>query len=111
MNSCVEVSAPEPVFEEPWHAQVFALTVHLNESGRFEWQDWVERFSATLRRHGLSKDLDGGEDYFNAWLETLERYLAEQGDAATDEVSQLKVDWEQAYLETPHGAPVTLPER
>ena len=23
------MSAPEPVFEAPWHAQIFALTVHL----------------------------------------------------------------------------------
>jgi len=28
---------PEPVFEAPWHAQVFALTVHLNEAGP-QWE-------------------------------------------------------------------------
>ena len=27
--------APSPVFEEPWHAQVFAITVALNEAGVF----------------------------------------------------------------------------
>lgn len=31
------MSAPEPVFEAPWHAHLFALTVHLNESGLFDW--------------------------------------------------------------------------
>ena len=100
--------APEPVFSQPWHAQLFALTVHLNESGRFAWPDWAARFSATLAAHGLNKELDGGDDYFNAWLETLESVLAEDGAAAPDETLRLRDAWEQAYLRTPHGEPVRL---
>jgi len=102
------MSAPEPAFEAPWHAQVFALTVHLNEAGHFAWADWAERFGATLARHGLDKELNGGEDYFNAWLETLEGYLAEIGMAAPADVADLRNAWEAAYLSTPHGAPVHL---
>ena len=101
-------AAPDPVFEAPWHAQVFALTVHLNEAGHFEWSDWATRFGATLRRHGASQALNGGEDYFAAWLETLEGYLAEIGLADPDAVAALKAAWEAAYLRTPHGEPVTL---
>ena len=100
--------APEPVFSEPWHAQVFALTVHLNETGHFDWPDWVARFAATLAKHGLTKELDGGEDYFNAWLETLETLLADAGQAAPDQVEQVRAAWEAAYLATPHGEPVRL---
>ncbi len=99
---------PDPAFAEPWHAQVFALTVHLNESGHFTWADWTARFGATLARHGLDRELDGGEDYFNAWLETLETLLAEDGSAGRIEADQLRAAWEQAYLTTPHGAPVRL---
>lgn len=99
---------PEPVFTEPWHAQVFALTVHLNETGHFDWSDWVKRFSATLTAHGLTKELDGGEDYFNAWLETLETLLADAGQAAPDQIEQVRAAWETAYLCTPHGEPVRL---
>ena len=102
------MSAPEPVFEAPWHAQVFALTVHLNEAGHFAWSDWATRFGATLKRHGLSKDLNGGDDYFTAWLDTLETYLAETGSAPTDDVNKTRDAWAQAYLSTPHGAPVSL---
>lgn len=108
MSACAEVAAPEPVFAEPWHAQVFALTVHLNEAGRFSWGEWVQRFSATLKRHGLSRELDGGEDYFRAWLETLEAFLAEQGVAPRAEAEGMRRRWEEAYLSTPHGAPVHL---
>ncbi|MBL3701942.1 nitrile hydratase accessory protein [Sulfitobacter sp. BDSS02] len=101
---------PEPAFAEPWHAQLFALTVHLNESGRFAWPDWAERFGATLAAHGLARDLDGGDDYFTAWLETLEKLLAEQGSALPEEAGSVRAAWERAYLSTPHGEPVRLPE-
>lgn len=100
--------APDPVFAEPWHAQVFALTVHLHERGRFTWPDWAARFGATLARHGLSRELDGGDDYFAAWLETLETVLAEEGAAPGPEVEALRSAWEEAYLSTPHGQPVHL---
>ncbi|MCG7519712.1 nitrile hydratase accessory protein [Ruegeria sp. Ofav3-42] len=108
MSSCLSHTAPEPVFAEPWHAQVFAVTVALNEAGRLDWSDWAARFSATLKRHGLRRELNGGDDYFFAWLETLEALLAEQGTAASDDVSQLRDRWEEAYLTTPHGQPVRL---
>ena len=67
-------------------------------------------FGATLARHGLERELNGGDDYFNAWLETLEGFLAETGRAAPGEVSQMRAAWEQAYLSTPHGDPVRLAE-
>jgi len=108
MSECLIVDVPEPVFMEPWHGHVFALTVHLNESGRFTWVDWVARFAKTLARHGLDKDLDGGEDYFQAWLETLEVILEDSGTAQPSDVEQTRADWERAYLSTPHGEPVKL---
>lgn len=103
--------APDPVFEQPWHAQVFALTVQLNEAGHFVWADWAARFGATLKRNGLSKDLNGGEDYFASWLETLEAYLTEIGMADPDAIAEFKAAWETAYLSTPHGKPVRLQGR
>jgi len=108
MSNCPTVTAPEPVFQQPWHAQAFALTVSLNERGRFTWSDWVARFSAVLAQHGVDKDLDGGDDYFHAWLVTLELILAEDGAAPKPEVDRLRDDWERAYLDTPHGAVVRL---
>lgn len=101
-------AAPEPVFEAPWHAQVFALTVHLNEAGHFVWADWAARFGATLKAHGVARDLDGGDDYFAAWLETLEGLLAEMALADPGAVADMRAAWERAYLSTEHGKPVSL---
>ena len=103
------MTAPEPVFEAPWHAQVFAMTVHLNETGLFAWSEWTARFSAELADRGLSRELDGGDDYFEAWLATLETYLSRSGIADAVEQSRVRNAWERAYLTTPHGSPVVLP--
>ncbi|MGG7565094.1 nitrile hydratase accessory protein [Rhodovulum sp. DZ06] len=96
-------------FEEPWHAQVFALTVALSEAGRFAWPEWAEAFGATLARNGAAQGpLDGGEDYFMAWLETLEALLEEKGAAEAKELRAMKAAWAAAYAATPHGEPVKL---
>ncbi len=97
-------------FDEPWHAQLFSLTVALSEAKRFSWAEWTVSLGATLTRHGLSRELDGGDDYFIAWLETLENLLAQRGYAEPDRVEGLRNAWEAAYLATPHGKPVKLPD-
>lgn len=108
--TAVSSDVPEPVFLEPWHAQLFALTVKLNEDGHFAWTEWAARFSQTLKAHGLTKELDGGDDYFMAWLVTLEALLAESGQANPDDAVAITAAWREAYLTTPHGAPVHLKE-
>lgn len=102
------MNAPEPVFEAPWHAQVFALTVHLHAQGAFGWPEWTEQFGAVLAEHGVDKELDGGEDYFLAWVEALERICATKGLAEAQVLAQLKEGWARAYFATPHGAVVRL---
>jgi nitrile hydratase accessory protein len=100
--------ASEPVFEAPWHAQVFALTVHLHAQAAFGWPEWTEQFGAVLAEHGVDKELDGGEDYFLAWVEALERICTTHGLAEAEVLAQLKDGWARAYLATPHGAVVRL---
>ena len=39
----------EPVFAEPWHAQLFAVTHTLASCGRFAWSDWTDHFTAALK--------------------------------------------------------------
>lgn len=98
----------EPVFSEPWHAQLFAVTVHLSEQGVFSWPDWTTCFGEALKRHGLQKDLDGGNDYFLAWLDALESILATSKTATAPDIETLVAAWREAYLSTPHGSPVRL---
>jgi nitrile hydratase accessory protein len=82
--------------------------VALSEAGHFSWPAWTEAFGATLKRHGAARPLDGGADYFAAWLETLEALLDRGGLAGREEAERMRARWERAYLTTPHGAPVRL---
>lgn len=110
-------AAAHPVtrFDEPWQAELFALTVALSEAGHYGWPDWTQAFGATLARHrtarraqGDDRPLDGGADYFAAWLETLEALLDRAGLARRDEAVRMRERWQAAYLATPHGQPVRL---
>lgn len=99
---------PDPVFEAPWHAQAFALAVHLNESAAFTWSEWTETFGSVLAEHRLDGALNGGDDYFLAWVEALERICAARGLAEAGALATLKTRWERAFRATPHGRPVAL---
>jgi nitrile hydratase accessory protein len=97
-----------PVFAEPWHAQLFALTVGLSEAGHFTWPEWAETFSAGLERARASGTWDDDSRYYGIWLECLEAFLDQRGLAAREGLAVLKQAWTEAYLATPHGQPVKL---
>ena len=97
-----------PVFAEPWHAQVFAITVKLSEEGHFSWPEWSEAFGAALRRAAAAGGPSDGSDYYDVWLQTLEEMLRARGLAAAEDLGALKQAWTEAYLRTPHGQPVRL---
>ena len=95
-------------FNEPWHAHIFAITVHLNEQGHFDWHDWSKVFSTALSSKGSENLIISDDDYYLIWLRTLEKFLREAGKIQSDEIMQYFRDWEAAFLNTPHGQPVTL---
>lgn len=95
-------------FDDPWQAQIFALTLALSEAGHFTWPDWTQALGAALKERGANRPLDGGQDYFAAWLAALETLLARRGLALPAEVEATRAAWERAYLSTPHGQPVNL---
>jgi len=97
-----------PVFSDPWHAQVFALTVQLNESGRFTWSEWADIFGGALRerREAGAEDTEAG--YWEAWLSALQRLLQQRELADAAALDRLEAAWAEAYRTTPHGQPVRL---
>jgi len=106
---------PEQAFAAPWHAEAFALAVHLNEAGHFCCAEWSRRFGKNLagsRSIMASGDdgqgLDGSEDYYLIWLQTLIEVMQEKGIVDLETLDALKAQWIDAYIQTPHGNPVTL---
>ena len=105
--------SPEKVFDAPWHAEVFALAVHLNEGGYFDWPEWAGRFGENLAaaktvKIGVGEWLDGSDDYYQIWLQTLIELMQEKGLVDAKMLASIKAQWREAYLTTPHGKPVHL---
>ena len=100
--------APEPVFEEPWQAQAFALTVHLHGKGAFTWQQWASALSDEIARAVARGEPDDGTHYYEHWLAALERLVREHGLAEQTALDARKEAWADAYRRTPHGKPVEL---
>ena len=105
--------SPEKAFGAPWHAEVFALAVHLNEGGYFDWPEWAGRFGENLAaaktaKIGVVEGLDGSDDYYEIWLQTLTELMQEKGLVDAKMLASIKAQWREAYLTTPHGKPVHL---
>ena len=108
----IPIAAERPydyrAFDAPWHAQIFALTVHLAESGLFSWAEWTELLGSELRKNDNASTIDSNEFYYDAWLRALEKLMLRLNFSAQDELDLMRIRWEQAYLSTPHGQPVKL---
>lgn len=91
----------EPVFNEPWEAQAFALAVTLHEHGAFSWSEWAQ---------ALSQELEAEPDraYYRSWLAALEKLSSAKGLTAAPEIDSREREWHDAAARTPHGEPIVL---
>lgn len=92
-----------PVFQEPWQAQAFAMTVHLHEKGLFSWSEWAASLSREVH---LAERAADGSDYFEAWVAALCHLLIEKGVADHETILSLQESWKRAAEATPHGQPI-----
>ncbi|WP_169566562.1 nitrile hydratase accessory protein [Sneathiella limimaris] len=97
-----------PVFEEPWQAQAFAMTLQLKEQGHFTWSEWADLFGEEIRAATRQGRACGNQDYYLCWLAALEKLLVAKDFMTTDQQQTRKADWLQAHLETEHGKPIEL---
>lgn len=98
----------EPVFDEPWQAQVLALAFNLMDRGVFSNADWSAALGAALQAAAARGEPDDPQTYYRAALAALETLLVADGRITVDTVEDRTEAWRQAYLRTPHGRPVTL---
>jgi nitrile hydratase accessory protein len=96
----------EPVFDEPWQAQVLAMADALSKSGTFTTAEWSRALGEELRR-AEEEALANTANYYEAALKALERLLTRAG-ITSEIVSERRDAWMRAYLATPHGQPVRL---
>ena len=89
-----------PVFNEPWEAQAFAMVVKPDERGAFTWSEWAETLGAEIKSSNAA--------YYEHWLSALEKIAEAKG--LMSQIERLnRVDaWDRAAHATPHGKPIEL---
>jgi len=92
----------EPVFNEPWEAQAFALVIGLYEKDVFTWNEWAEVLSTAIH-----SDNDC-TPYYELWLKALETIVKQKALTSDDELHVRKTEWQAALKVTPHGQPIEL---
>jgi nitrile hydratase accessory protein len=97
-----------PVFRAPWEAQAFAMALSLHERGLFTWPEWAATLADQIKRAQAAGDPDTGETYYQHWLATLERLVAEKGVTSNAILLRYRDAWDHAADRTPHGAPIEL---
>jgi nitrile hydratase accessory protein len=97
-----------PVFAEPWHAEVLAIAYALSRSGLFTAGDWAEALGAEIRRATEAGEPDSDASYYRAALAALERLVGASSPETGGSLEARVAAWRRAYLNTPHGRPVTL---
>ena len=72
----IPLDAESPVFNEPWEARAFAMTVALHERGLFTWPQWAEALSRQIAQAHAAGDKDLGDTYYQHWLGALESLVS-----------------------------------
>lgn len=100
--------ASGPVFREPWEAHAFAMALALHDRGLFTWPEWAAKLAEEIKKAQAAGDPDTGDTYYDHWLATLERMVAEKGVTTAQALADYHDAWERAAHRTPHGAPIEL---
>ena len=77
----------EPVFDEPWQAQVLAMADALVQRGAFTPVEWSDTLGEELRRAERAHSPDEATTHYQAVLGALERLLDRKGAGARDRVA------------------------
>src|SRR5262245_49030153 len=99
-----------PAFDEPWQAQVLGIADRLVDVGVLSSKEWAEGLGQELRSAAETGAPDNKEMYYSAVLAVLEKLLGVTGTISREELDARVEAWRRAYLATPHGNPVELPE-
>jgi nitrile hydratase accessory protein len=72
----IPMDADSPVFNEPWEARAFAMTLALHERGVFTWPQWAAALSRQISQARAAGDADLGDTYYQHWLRALESLVS-----------------------------------
>lgn len=96
------------VFEEPWQAHAFAMSLQLHEKGVFTWPQWAEALTREIRAGQARGEASDGSLYYTHWLNALEQLVIARGLGTPAQIHALEHAWADAAERTPHGQAIVL---
>ncbi|HTJ25978.1 MAG TPA: nitrile hydratase accessory protein [Candidatus Limnocylindria bacterium] len=72
----------ELLFAQAWESRAFALAIALSKAGHFEWEDFRQQLIAAIGEWEAAGHPPEAWNYYERWLEALERVLGETDLAA-----------------------------
>jgi nitrile hydratase accessory protein len=66
----------EPVFETPWEARIFALTVQLAKNQHMNWDEFRKALVIEIAA-GDAHHISDGSAYYRAWLAATEKTMSD----------------------------------
>lgn len=85
-----------PVFNAPWEAKAFAMTVDLHKRGAFDWSEWCNTLADEIKSAQAAGDPDLGDTYFEHWLNALETLITAKQLSTAERLLAVKEDWRAA---------------
>eukprot|EP01032_Pedospumella_encystans_P009642 gene9642-11334_t len=96
------------VFEEPWQAHAFAITLQLHDKGVFTWPEWATALTHEIRAGQVRGEADDGSLYYTHWLNALEQLVIERQLGTPEQIHELEHAWAEAAERTPKRCPMNL---
>ncbi|MFN6133126.1 MAG: nitrile hydratase accessory protein [Synechococcaceae cyanobacterium] len=98
----------EPVFQNSWEAEAYAIGNILVKEGYLSCREWMEFMSAAIRQAQASGDPDCGDTYYLHWCASLESFCFAKQWITPETYQSLLAEWALAISKTPHGVPLSL---
>lgn len=98
----------EPLFNDSWEAEAYALgnlLVKLNHITPKEWMDLMAESIQEAQRFG---DPDTGDTYYQHWCRSLEKFCFQTCLTNPSDHREFLDLWKRAISNTPHGVPLTI---
>ena len=83
-DKSISLPTGNEVFSEPWHCELFALTISLHENKVFDWALWTAALGNKLKDKSVSME-DDLDYYYGSWLEVLEELILNKEMAHRDD--------------------------
>ena len=96
-------------FDHAWEIRAFAIATAMHDDGAFDWPEFQQELIRSIRMWESSHDTATGWNYYDRWMEALERLLGDKGMLDAEELDQRTAEVLATPANTHHHPPAREP--